>query len=316
MLGRAEELFRELRTREAITALIGQSEDAHFDCKEWPENDGDAQRMLAKATCGLTNAEGGVLVIGMKARAMSKEEPDVVESAAPVDDTSQVKSRVLSLIGNLVEPGVVGVDAAEVRLNEASMSGFVVVYVAASEGKPRRSRKDWKFYQRIGSGTFPMEYFQIEERFGERPPPKLELYLEFETIKRSVYSLNPVRHFMLGLRNTGSGIAKFPSIRFKRTCGLTVDNFGIDGNHGFGISPRPSESESISFRGGIDEVIFPGETLMIAKLLQDGESRGTAPGSSSKLWRFGERKFSCELSCDGAETRTVEKTIAEEMYSW
>ena len=119
---------------------------------------------------------------------MQKDEPDLVESAAPVADTSAVKSRILDLVGQLVEPRIEGVQAIEVNEPTGSRSGFVVVFVPASEGPPRRSRKDWKFYQRIGSGTFPMEYFQIEERFGKRPPPKLELYLESDGIKGQTYS--------------------------------------------------------------------------------------------------------------------------------
>jgi hypothetical protein len=316
MLGRAEHLFHELQSAEAIRALIGQPEDAQFDCKEWPHKEDDAQRMLAKAACGLTNAEGGVLVIGMKAKSTSKEEPDVVQSAAPVRDTSFVKARILNLIGNLVEPGIVGLDVAEVRLREDSPSGFVVVHIPTSEGSPRRSRKDWKFYQRIGSGTFPMEFFQIEERFGKRPHAKLELFLEFESTKGDMYSPRPVRNFVLGIGNTGGGIAKFPSIRFKRSCGLTVDSYGIDGNMGFGIELRPSESEWAAFRGRVDDVIYPGETLKVARLLQYGESRGASPGSSRALWSFGSLKFSCELSCEGAQTKTAEKEILGDLISW
>jgi hypothetical protein len=72
MPGRAEDLFERLKDAPAIFALIGQTEDVHFDCKELPVKDEDKQRAFAKAACGLANAEGGVLVIGMKARAMSK----------------------------------------------------------------------------------------------------------------------------------------------------------------------------------------------------------------------------------------------------
>lgn len=178
MADRGKEIFDELQSAERITALVGQSEDARLDCKEWPANEGDAQKMLAKAACGLTNADGGVVLVGMKARSASKDEPDLISSAAPVADTSAVRSRILALIGQLVEPPIQGVLVLEVPEATGSKSGFVVAYVPASEGPPRRSRKDWKFYQRIGSGTFPMEYFQIEEKFGRRPPPRLELYLD------------------------------------------------------------------------------------------------------------------------------------------
>jgi hypothetical protein len=102
--------------------LIGQPEDACFDCKEWPARDDDAQKMLAKAACGLTNAEGGVLVIGLKAESKPKDEPDVVGSIAPVKDTSLAKSRVLNLIGNLVEPGIVGIEVTEVSLQKKAQT--------------------------------------------------------------------------------------------------------------------------------------------------------------------------------------------------
>jgi hypothetical protein len=123
MSERGKELFDELQSAQAILALMGQPEDAHLDCKEWP-NDKDVQSSLAKAACGLTNAEGGVLIVGMKARPRAKEDPDLVESAAPVADTAAVKSRILDLVGQLVEPGIEGVQATEVNERKDSKSGY------------------------------------------------------------------------------------------------------------------------------------------------------------------------------------------------
>ena len=85
--------------------------------------------MIAKATCGLTNADGGVLVIGMKAESVRKDESDVITAASPVADTSLVESRVLDLIGKLVEPGIVGLEVREIEEAPGSRSGLVVVYV-------------------------------------------------------------------------------------------------------------------------------------------------------------------------------------------
>ena len=307
--------------------MIGQSEDADFDCKEWPSTDWDAQKVFAKAACGLTNAEGGVLIVGMKARAISKDDPDLVESAAPVTDTSAVRSRILDLVGQLVEPGIEAMQATEVNDPAGSKSGFVVVYIPASEGPPRRSRKDWKFYLRIGSGTFPMEYFQIEERFGKRPPPRMELYLEPENIRG--HTLNPrvpERPFVLGLRNLGSGIARFPSIRYRRSCGLFVSQYGIDGNMGFGLPQGPSESEWATFRGGVNEVIYPEETRKITRLIQLGENTGLDPRpqiagrpfrpSGETEWGFKACRFQCEISCEGAPTKAVEKALPEDSVVW
>jgi hypothetical protein len=310
MSDHAKELFDRLQSAESLKALIGQPEDVHFDCKEWPANDGDAQKVFAKAACGLTNAEGGVVVVGMKARAISKDEPDLVDSAAPVTDTSAVKSRILDLAGQLVEPGIEGIRTSEINEPAGSKSGFVVVYIPASEGAPRRSRKDWKFYLRIGSGTFPMEYFQIEERFGKRPPPRLELYLESNGFHGHPYSpLQPVRSFVLGINNLGAGIAKFPSLRFMR-CELNVNRNGIDGCGGFGLPPRPSETEWIVFRGGVDEVINPGEIRKITKLQQEGFKEG------DDIWDFKTSTFQCEISCEGTPTTAVKKVIPAESKVW
>ena len=216
-MGRAEELFSQLQNAASVMALIGEAEDAHLDCKEWSTNDKDAQKVLAKAATGLTNADGGVIVFGMKAESRPKDEPDVVTGPAPVLDTSYVKSRILGLISNLIEPGIVGIEAREIADQPNSKTGFVVVYIPKSDGSPRRSRKDSTFYQRIGSATLPMEYWQIEVMFGKRPNPDLVLHLEvIPTRSHGLGGHVPLRSLVLGLTNDGLGIAKFPGIRFRR----------------------------------------------------------------------------------------------------
>jgi Putative DNA-binding domain len=282
--------------------------------------------MLAKAVCGMTNSEGGVLVIGMRAESKPKDEPDVVSSAAPVTDTAFVRSRILGLISNLVEPGIVGILSAEISEQQGSKSGFVVVYVPKSDGSPRRSRKDSKFYLRIGSATLPMEYWQIEDRFGKRPHPKLTLLVEPRGITNNYYSYHtPTRWFVLGLTNTGLGIARFPGLRFRHEMGLTFDQYGIDGNGGFGLPLRPSESDWIVFRGGVDDIIYAGETRLVGKLAQHGRPAevGANPGRISRSnsgpsfktkWFFPVVNFQCEISCEGFETQTMEQVLAEDYY--
>ena len=169
--------------RSIIRGLIGQCEDVHFDCREWPPDDGSRQKLFAKAACGLTNAEGGVLIVGMKAKASAKDEPDVVESAAPVPDMIAVKSRILDLVGQLVEPGIEGIRAQEVPEKKGSKSGFVVIFVPAlQDGLPRRSRKDSKFYQcarRLKNAPFSSSRLALEVQlkpgyraFGGQKTPK------------------------------------------------------------------------------------------------------------------------------------------------
>jgi hypothetical protein len=280
--------------------------------------------MLAKAACGLTNADGGVLVIGMRAESTPKDEPDVVTASAPVDDTSLVKSRILGLISNLVEPGILGIEVVEIAENLGSKSGFVIVYLPKAEGTPRRSRKDWKFYQRIGSATLPMEYWQLEAMFGRRPAPQLSLHIEIsQMFERSGYSDQPLRHLIFGLKDEGRGIAKFPGIRLKQTTQLQREDFGIDGNSGFGLPPRPSEPGWIVFRGGVDDVIYPNETRMIGKLIQNAVNRGEkglfVPGQVNFGFQDAERTWACEsitleaeISAEGSASRSVFHQLDED----
>src|SRR6185437_13619877 len=150
------ELFQRLQDVTELKGLIGKTEDLHLDCKIWPQKDEDAQRILAKALCGFANAEGGVIVIGLVAKnGETKYDADIIREAAPVADAISVKSRVESLVGELVEPRVQGVRAAAVPDAPGAKEGFVIVQVPPSEGLPCRSRKHHEFYQRITSGTYP-----------------------------------------------------------------------------------------------------------------------------------------------------------------
>lgn len=226
----------------ALQALVGKPEDADFDCKEWPARQDDARRVIAKAACGFTNATGGVIVIGVKASGAGANTPDVVRSLAPVADRHAVTSAALDIILQSVEPGIEGIKTKTVADGKSKPSGFVLLFVPASDGPPRRSKVDWRFYVRVASGTLPMEFFQIEERFGKRPSPRLSLVVEVSNMMMDPpgHDGGAMRRFVFGLRNNGRGIAKFPGVRFKRSHPVRLDHFGIDGNMGFGLPSRPS----------------------------------------------------------------------------
>jgi hypothetical protein len=303
---RARALYDRLQKRDDLLELIGQPEDSHLDCKEWPSKDDEAQKMLAKAICGMTNADGGVLLLGMKAESRPKDEPDVITGVMPVANTSQVASRVLGLLSNLVEPGIVGIDVREIPESSSGSVGYVVMYVPASEGSPSRSRKNREFYIRIGSATIPMEYWQLEDRFGKRPHPNLLLHLEEKQTVNVYYPRVgvPVRWFHLELRNEGKGIARFPSLRFRKDNEFELNSFGIDGNENFGLPRRASDPSWIVFQGGIDDVIYPGEIKLIGILSQSGTELGVETSAytgrfTKTEWHFGAAEFKCEISAEG-----------------
>lgn len=303
-----EELFLRLQDVAELQGLIGKTEDLYLDCKIWPQNENDAQRIVAKALCGFANADGGIIVIGLEAKGgTSKDAPDVIQRAIPVLDAIAVKSRIEGLIGDLVEPRVAGVRLAAVLAPPDPRSGFVLVAVPPHNGLPCRTRKTRDFYQRISSGTYPMEYFQIADMFGKRHRPELHLWLEDGPPERWNESWR--REFTLGIENRGRAVAKFPIIRFKGQ-GIIVSNDGIDGNGRFGLPRRPTEPGWVVFGGGADDVNHPGTLLKIAVLVQRANATGWVDvGSGHQEVAFEEYILTAELSADEMSIITESKTV-------
>jgi len=304
-----EELFRRLQSLAELDGLVGQPENLYLDCKIWPQKDEEAQRVLAKALCGFANADGGVIVIGLEARAGgSKYDADVIQRAVPVSDAISVKSRVEGLVGDLVEPRLQGVLVAVVSDTPGSKSGFVLVAVPPTEGSPCRSRKQREFYQRITAGTYPMEYFQIADMFGKRHRPQLHLWLEAgrHRLDGQVYE----RELTLGIENRGRAVARFPSVRFQRVPGINLNPYGIDGNMRFGLPLQPTEPELIVFGGGADHVIYPETVLKIAKLDQRAKASGwVRVGDGRQEFYFEEYTLTAKLSADEMAVTKDSKTI-------
>ncbi len=74
-MSQLETRFEQLQNLTELRSLVGQTEDLHLDAKEWPARDDEAQRVLAKALSGFSNADGGILVIGLEARSSARAIP-------------------------------------------------------------------------------------------------------------------------------------------------------------------------------------------------------------------------------------------------
>lgn len=273
MSERAEVLFKQLQSAKAIRALIGQSEDGDFDCKEWHGTD-SMKASIAKAACGFANAKGGVIVIGMSTKRAGQSAPDVVTGEKPVADREAVKSELLDIILKQVDPGITGVRAHGVADKPRAKSGFVLLYIPELDGTPQRSRVDWRFYVRIASGTVPMEYFQIEDRFGRRPHARLVVDVQEEEdgigeLRMMRGSL--VRRITVYVSNVGRGMARFPAVRYHRSTGLFVPG-PMEGNQPIWM-PYYADTDWPCLRGTANDVVYPGDKLRIVTLCQRAAPR-------------------------------------------
>jgi hypothetical protein len=290
MSERSERLYNDLKTERDLKRLIGKSEDGDFDCKVWPDRSDAARGTIAKAACGFANATGGVIIIGMRASGATSDSADVVEGLAPIADREPVASEALNIILKFVEPGIAGVQSKTITREDSEKDGYILIHIPESEGAPRRTKTDWKFYVRITSGTVPMEYFQIEDRFGRRPHPRLTADIASEE-ERTIHPVTgPFRAVKLVLRNDGLGIARFPCLRIRQGSGFSVS---------YHAEERPlwnvynNLAGWTSIRGGSNDVIYPGEILPLATIMQKGLSFTCGPRD------YDAANVEVEVLCDG-----------------
>jgi hypothetical protein len=291
---RSEAFFNSLKTPKNIKGLIGQSEDADFDCKIWIPHKGELKswkESVAKNACGFANATGGVIIIGLLAQA-DADGVDVVQEDQPVPDIDAVKSEALDAILKLVEPEI-EVETKEIRLTSKSKQGYVLLHIHESEGSPRRSKATAEFYVRMASGTVPMMYFQIADRFGRRPHAQLIVELEDGGVRTQMLAPGVFERTVIAIvSNTGRGLARFPALRIGRTKGLMIPM------HLYAPPPlwplSDAHSDWFSLRGGSNDVVYPGEKLKIATLIQGGVQI-----TGAKIWQFPRLEVVTEAVCDG-----------------
>lgn len=299
---RAEALYIQLQSRKAIGDLIDTAEDSDFDCSVWSHHV-SAKESLAKSACGFTNATGGVIVIGVDARRDVKKDVDVVTELKPVADMEAVKSEVQEAILKYVHPGIEGVQTHLVADSPGSKSGYVLVFIPESEGSPRWSRVNSKFYVRIASGTVQMEYFQIEDRFGRRPRPRLEIKISDEGARQATLGQNLERVFTMSVMNEGRGLARFPALRVLKIPQVVLQPPPFSSAPAWPI--HLTQPDWVSFRAGADNVLYPGETIEVGVVRQNGISNRVASTPVQVFdWTFSGVTLTAEVMADEMRPHT------------
>lgn len=159
-----------------------------------------------------------------------------------------------------------------------------------------------------------MAMFQIADRFGRRPHPKLVVVAGGRKIIPQVMGI-PDRVVAFSLRNEGRGLALFPCLRI-RNAAKTPFPFIIQSN-GYKTDqpawPVRGHDGWQSVRGGANDVVYPGETVDVCTALQAGQREDPA----SERFVFRPVTLIVEAMCEGmpphSETFTFE---AEEFQNF
>lgn len=271
----AQVFFDSLKSAAYVAGLVGRAEDLYFEAKTCSDPFSEPDQFhLAEALSGFANADGGVLAYGLVAEGGDRAKPDVVTRVEHIKKLALLNSRLLALVGQLVEPPVPNVQVVALEFDRLPHEGFALVYVPPSDLGPHRSRKNREYYRRHGHGFYPMEHFEIAEMFGRRRRPSLNLVWTFPATSPTLTLGYEQRvRVVIGLHNNGRGTARYPAIWLH---GGTPDHlFGLDGSGNVGL-PKRAVSEGRLFAGGSDHVIYPGTHLEVTALLHQADlSRAT-----------------------------------------
>jgi len=239
-----------------------QDENLFLDFKRVNRPDltnSDDKKNLAKALSGFSNSSGGLIIWGVDAR-KNAQGIDCAWEMKPIQMVKRFLSRLNELTGLAVSPIVDGVQHRIIETDKDD--GFVVTYIPESDSGPHMAKMgDDRYYKRSGDSFYRLEHFDLEDMFGRRPRPILDL-----NTRITGTGLNS--KIIIGIKNIGRGSAKAPYIAFGVSPPFKLDLYGLDGNMHEGMKKLPHLGSDLPHRygEGSNVVIHPGIIHEVASL--------------------------------------------------
>lgn len=259
-------------------------ERVHFDFKEKRDRrdailHDDEKKNLAKAVSGFANSGGGVLIWGINDEAEPK----------PITEYVNFLGKCLELCAHLTDPVVAGVDGACISSSSGHDQGYVLIHIPESRVHPHRvilkqESLNGHYYVRSGSSFVIASHVQLEDMFGRRPKPVLDLH--FDVNARKIDSLIEVSIGVF-LLNSGRGLAKYPYISLSVNEPYYVSAYGADNNGGTGLATLSSSTafvnefvrgyRDVEFGSKLGEVIHSGARRLLTQIKADYDEKDLIP---------------------------------------
>lgn len=247
--------------------ILGNIEGMHVDFKEKQDRKhpglGDSDKKnLAKAVSGFANSGGGVLIWGIE---------DENIKPKPITKVQEFVASLTELAPQVTDPVVRNIEGNSIPSDSDPTNGFALVHIPESDLPPHRvilksGSIQNHYYVRSGSSFVQASHTQLEDMFGRRPKPNLELSMRLHRAG----SGGGEQHFylLLGIENTGRGSAKSPFLAVKVYSPYRINKYGIDGNGHFGLAPiaRSHGSDFNKYGSNSNVVIHPGVTLDVTAI--------------------------------------------------
>lgn len=256
--------------------VLGSVERLHFDFKQktdstHPRLEQRDKRNLARALSGFSNSAGGLLIWGIA--------DDTIEPK-PIQQVDAFLTNMLELAPNSTEPTLSGIDGFSIHNDAADGSGFAVLFVPESVLPPHRvalniSEIRGRYYVRSGSTFFEATHTQLEDMFGRRPRPDLEIAKSFIIRHGRAGEAAAGLLVVVGIQNRGRGAARAPFMALEVAAPYSIWRFGIDGNGNFGLPELKIRTGAKErwFGSFVEPIIHSGMTLDVAGVEVELRSR-------------------------------------------
>lgn len=197
----------------------------------------DDRKMLAKAICGLSNAEGGLLIVGIETKKI--DGVDTAFKKRPIKNLDRYRRLVAAALPEMLSPQHNGISLIVIPCDPDESQGYLLIEVPASDDRPHMSVSERRYFRRGSDGTRVLDHSEIRElMFATREGLlKIELNLRLGSSTADLrYSLQLV----LTLRNLGKVPVVAPYIRIRNpgwNIGANLPNVtgrhAAEGSYGF-----------------------------------------------------------------------------------
>jgi len=252
----------------------GEQEDLHLEFKSVNKSDlshPDDRRNFARALSGFANTSGGIVVWGVSAK-KNRDEIDCAQKSDPVPKISLFCSRQQSLTGAWIDPPIKGVRHRYLCEDDAIDEGFAISYVPEGETGPYMVtlNKEYRYYMRVGDSFEPMPHSHVADRFFRKRRPRLKLYLtnRDSRVGRVGTSRRLEVDLIVGIKNEGKAIAKYPYLSINVRAPFVVSRYGLfKGQDGLRKLRGEPPREPHRWAGDANDVVHPESYLEVAKIV-------------------------------------------------
>jgi hypothetical protein len=256
--------FESFRTEADLQRLVDdrEQENIHLEFKKKKERGHELHEsdkfQFSRALSGFANSDGGILIWGVGTAA-----EDRASALVPIDNVGEFQGRLKKILLNAVQPMVDQVRIETVASSGLESSGYVSCLIPASDKAPHRAMlASREYFKRSTEGFYRLEHFDLEDMFGRRPVPRLELSARI--IQSGSIGGGGSEQYkglaVLAITNSGRGSAKAPYLALKVSGTYTFARYGIDGNGNEGLPRRTTTDPKRMVFTSYDVVIHPGLT--------------------------------------------------------